>query len=316
MSEAAREVFISHSRADAPFVENLIHELEKSGVSYWSDTKVSIGAGVLDEIESAVRRAAVFVLIISQNFAMSEYALFKAGIAMGRAQASGARIVPILLPGASLPQVLRGFQVLRADSLTNQDIVATIKAAVAAVIHKPELASRELRVFVSSPSDVASERECVSRIVEELNATVGITNGIKLQRYAWEYEPTSLHRTAQQIISDELSRTDIFLLILASRVGSMIGGGQASAVEEEFETAIDHYNRQGKPRVLCFLKTAPVPLRSIEQIDQAKRLLDFRDRLRRDLIVHEYELLSDFETKVREQLIKIIQSQNGRTERN
>jgi hypothetical protein len=55
MAKAAREVFISYSRADDAFVRRLMRELDEQAVPYWSDRKISAGALWIDEIESALK---------------------------------------------------------------------------------------------------------------------------------------------------------------------------------------------------------------------------------------------------------------------
>lgn len=313
MPKTARELFISYSRADVALARGLMRELDAQGVPYWSDRKIEGGALWIDEIESAIKRASVFVLLISPNFLASEYALFEAGIAVGRAHESGARIVPILLPGASLPPVLRGYQALRADSMTVEDVATQLKAVASTVDRKPERVSKELRVFVSSPADVTAERECVSRIVDELNASVGAAEGVTLLRYTWENTlPPVGTRSIEATISEALAHVDIFLLILGARLGKPNGVGRGSGTEEEFRMAVENSKHTGRPQVLCYLKTAPVQLTSVDQAEQLRRVLEFRDRLRNDLLVYEFESLDDLERAVRHNLTRIILSERGR----
>src|SRR5215831_16014804 len=118
MASVPQELFISYSRTDDEFVRRLQHELDLQGVRYWSDRKIRAGSLWIDEIETAMNRASVFVLVISQSFRASEYAQLEAGIAVSHAQQSRARVVPILLRGASLPAALRGFNALRADLMS------------------------------------------------------------------------------------------------------------------------------------------------------------------------------------------------------
>jgi len=313
MPKTARELFISYSRADVAFVRGLMRELDAQGLPYWSDRKIELGAPWIDEIESAVKRASVFVLVISPGFLGSEYALMEAGIAVGRAHESGARIVPILLPGASLPPVLRSYQALRADSMTVKDLVERLRAVASTVDRKPDRISKELRLFVSSSADVTAERECVSRIVEELNASVGAAEGVTLLRYTWERSLLPVETgSAQATVSEALGHVDVFLLILGARIGTPIGVDRGSGTEKEFQMAVENSKHTGRPQVLCYLKTAPVQVTSVDQAEQLRRVLEFRDRLRNDQLVYEFESLDDLERAVRHHLTNIIVSEGSR----
>lgn len=313
MPKAARELFISYSMADVTFARGLMHELDGQGVPYWSDRKIEVGAIWIDEIESAVKRASVFVLVISPGFLASEYALMEAGMAVGRAHESGARIVPILLPGASLPPVLRNYQALRADSMTVEEVATRLRAIVSTVDRKPDRISKELRLFVSSPADVTAERECVSRIVEELNASVGAAERVTLLRYTWESSlPLLKTGSVQATISEALGHVDVFLLILGVRIGTPIEVGRGSGTEEEFQMAVENSKHTGRPQVLCYLKTAPVQVTSVDQAEQLRRVLEFRDRIRNDRLVYEFESLDDLERAVRHDLTNIIMSEGSR----
>lgn len=313
MPEAARELFISYSTADVAFVQALMRELDAEGVPYWSDRKIEAGARWIDEIDSAVKRASVFVLLISPGFLASDFALMEAGMAVGRAHESGARIVPILLRGASLPRVLRNYQALSAESMTVEDVAKSLKAIASTVDRKPDRISRELRLFVSSPADVTAERECVSRIVEELNAGVGAAEGVTLVRYTWESSlPPVVARSPQAAINEALGHVDVFLLILAARIGTPIGARRGSGTEEEFEMAVENSKHTGRPQVLCYFKTAPVQVTTVDQAEQLRRVLEFRDRIRSDRLVYEFESLEDLERAVRNNLASIIVSEGRR----
>ncbi len=313
MSEAVRELFISYSREDTAFAAALMRELDAQGVAYWLDRRIDPGRLWIDEIESAVRRASVFVLLISPGFLASEYALMEAGMAVGRAQESGARIVPILLSGASLPPILRNYQALRADSMTVKDVAAQLRAVVSTIDRKPERTFKELRLFVSSAADVTAERECVARIVEELNASVGATEGVRLVRYTWETPLLLIEGgNIQAAVDEALGHVDVFLLILGSRMGTPTGHGRTSGTEEEFRMAVDKSKHAGRPLVLCYLKTAPVQVTTVDQAEQLRRVLEFRDRIRKDRLVYEFESLADLERAVRHSLTTIIVSEGRR----
>lgn len=312
MPKASQELFISYSRSDDAFVRRLLNELDKEAVPYWSDRQIRAGSIWIDEIESAVKRASVFALLISPGFAKSKYAQFEAGIAVGRAQASGACIVPILLPGASLPSILRSYQALYVESMSVEQIAEQLAAIVATCDQKSEPAQTELRLFVSAPADVTAEREVVSRVVEELNMSLAVDEGITLRRYIWESLPSVERAQPQEAQNDMLRRVDVFVLILANRLGTPIGVGCGSGTEEEFRLVADAWRRTGRPQILCYLKTTPVKLESTEALDQLRRVMEFTDQLKREGLVYEFESLDDLEHALRLHLRKFIQSASSR----
>jgi hypothetical protein len=192
-----------------------------------------------------------------------------------------------------------------------EDIASQLRAVIAASGHGSEGVLRELRLFVSSPADVTAEREIVSRVVEEINARIGVTDGVLLRRYTWESLP-AVEAQPQDAVAEILRQADIFLLILASRLGRSIGPSSTSATEQEYWSAVDSWQRTGRPQVLCYLKTTPVKIVSLDQLEQARRVLAFSDQLKRDGLVYEFESTADFEHAVRLHLTKIIQSARDR----
>ena len=75
---------------------------------------------------------------------------------------------------------------------------------------------------------------------------------------------------------------------------------------------VENWKRTGQPQILCYLKMAPVRLQSVDQVEQLRRVLEFRDRLRSDGLVYEFESLDDLERAVRLHLTNIITSAGGR----
>jgi hypothetical protein len=77
----------------------------------------------------------------------------------------------------------------------------------------PETA-RILRVFVSSPGDVAAERAVLDEVVESINRTDGRACGVRLELWKWEQDavpqaglPPPPHRTASARCGQQNSQT-------------------------------------------------------------------------------------------------------------
>jgi hypothetical protein len=123
------------------------------------------------------------------------------------------------------------------------------------------MASRRLRIFISSPGDVGQERLLATRVIERLQGE--FTGYLELEPILWEHEPlrASDHFQAQILPPSEC---DIVVCILWSRLGTRLpaqfqredGSLYASGTEWEFEDALRAYREKGTPDILVYRKTA------------------------------------------------------------
>lgn len=128
------DVFVSYSWEDRAQVTDITRELKALGVTVWQDQDIRAGARWMDEIDSALQDAKVLVLCISPRFLESDWCKMEIGIALSRARAGEARVVPILLSESAQPQStpLDRFQTLDARRLPAKAIAAKIKGALEA----------------------------------------------------------------------------------------------------------------------------------------------------------------------------------------
>ncbi len=148
------------------------------------------------------------------------------------------------------------------------------------------MAERVLRIFVSSPSDVAPERERVKLVADRLNAEL---DGIaRLDILRWEDAFYTAAHSFQQAIDaaiGNMSATDMVLCIVWKRAGLKLnpeiwqradGSAYESGTVLEFETAVDVSRKHdGVPDVYLFRKSAPVSYdadRVAEQLEQYELL--------------------------------------------
>jgi len=148
------------------------------------------------------------------------------------------------------------------------------------------LAERTLRVFVSSPSDVAAERTRVKLVADRLNAQLeGI---VRLDILRWEDAFYTAAQSFQQAIDGaigNMTATDMVLCIVWKRAGLKLdpaiwrradGSSYESGTVLEFETAVEVSRKQnGVPDVYLFRKSAPVVYeadRVAEQLEQYQLL--------------------------------------------
>ncbi len=126
-----------------------------------------------------------------------------------------------------------------------------------------------MRLFVSSPSDVAAERARVDVVAERLN---GEFEGLaRIEVIRWETGFYTATRSFQEAIDsaiDRMRETDMVVCILWKRIGSELDPGKwqktdgtpyESGTVLEFETALAVSREQkGAPDVYLFRKEAPI----------------------------------------------------------
>ncbi|MBC8128497.1 MAG: hypothetical protein H8M99_15255 [Gloeobacteraceae cyanobacterium ES-bin-144] len=184
----------------------------------------------------------------------------------------------------------------------------------------------ELKIFVSSPGDVAEERALTGRVLSRLAGE--FSRRTRLNPIFWEHEPLLATSTFQeQIVSP--SEADIVICIIWSRLGTRLPGQfrradgttYASGTEYEFEIAAEAHKSHGKPELLVYRKTTyPMVDLQDEQIVRSrldqKRALDsfikhwFHDEQEGTLVAafHPFEQPVDFEEKLEIHLRKLIES--------
>lgn len=102
MQQKRNQVFVSYSHADSDHLQRLkvhLRPLERQSlVDVWSDTKIKAGQQWRKEIESALERAAVAILLISADFLASDFvADNELAPLLEAAQADGVKILPVIL---------------------------------------------------------------------------------------------------------------------------------------------------------------------------------------------------------------------------
>jgi eukaryotic-like serine/threonine-protein kinase len=148
------------------------------------------------------------------------------------------------------------------------------------------LAERTLRIFVSSPSDVAAERARVKLVADRFNAQLEGT--VRLDVLRWEDAFYTAAHSFQEAIDGaigNMASTDMVLCIVWKRAGLKLnpavwrrsdGSPYESGTVLEFETAVDVSRKQkGVPDVFLFRKSAPVVYdaeRVAEQLEQYELL--------------------------------------------
>ncbi|UWE10310.1 nSTAND1 domain-containing NTPase [Actinacidiphila bryophytorum] len=151
-----------------------------------------------------------------------------------------------------------------------------------------------LRVFVSSPGDVAAERAVVRSVVEQLQYDPFVRGRVTFEVVAWDQPgggaPMTATETPQASVNRGLPRPsecDIVVVVLWSRMGTPLpfpeytrpdGGPYPSGTEWEYEDAVRGARANGRPKVLVYRRTSKVLLDSdagdVDRQLAQKRLVD------------------------------------------
>ena len=165
----------------------------------------------------------------------------------------------------------------------------------------------EIRVFLSSPNDCQSERDAVSRILDEMNRTVGERERIFFQIMRWEDLAPGMGSNPQAVIDEQLGDYNVLIGIMWMRFGTPIPGGAGSGTEHEVQQAILSWSRIGEPRVMFYFKLdAPQDLSAINPAQLAK-VQEFKEKLQAQALVQTFHGTPEFESKLRLHLHKFVE---------
>src|SRR6266498_5031047 len=119
----------------------------------------------------------------------------------------------------------------------------------------PRKTYKKLSIFVAAPSDVATEKERIISVVDQLNKGLADKLGIILEVKEWSQVVPNMGR-GQQVIFDQLpvEQWDIMIGILWLRYGTPSGGinPEESGTHEEFNVAYESWQKTGKPHIMFY----------------------------------------------------------------
>jgi hypothetical protein len=96
---------------------------------------------------------------------------------------------------------------------------------------------RIIRVFVSSPGDVAEERKVMDEVVAAINRTDGQAGGFRLELFRWEDHVTpQIGPKPQKVVDDQTPVYDVYLDIMSTRFG---GGGTSKEFRDAMRISIE-----------------------------------------------------------------------------
>ena len=168
---------------------------------------------------------------------------------------------------------------------------------------------KKLRIFVASPSDMATERKRLAIVVQDLKALAEYL-GVKLDLMDLHNVRTDLHQPAQAIL-EQLRPTewDIFIGIVWHRfelspndAGSQNGKHYRSGTEEEFHLAHRLWKQRRRPHLMLYWCKRSIPPDDLDP-DQYKRVKAFFASFVSDTNLYQtFDTRESFERLVRQHL--------------
>jgi hypothetical protein len=145
-----------------------------------------------------------------------------------------------------------------------------------------------IRVFVSSPGDVAEERAVLDEVVAAINRTDGRRQGFRLELFKWEEAVTPrIGPKPQQVIDEQTPLYDIYLGIMSTRFGTPTGR-YGSGTEGEFRQALEDWEKAGAPWITFYFNSQTQLTGDPEQAEQYLKVCQFRAELQEQGIVATY----------------------------
>jgi len=171
--------------------------------------------------------------------------------------------------------------------------------------------ARIIRVFVSSPSDVAEERNVLDEVVARINRTDGQVRKVRLELWKWEKDTVPHIGPKPQTVIDEQTppHYDIYLGIIKHRFGNATGH-YGSGTEKEFQDALKRWGKVGIPWMLFYFGKEAVDPDELD-LDQYAMVRKFRKKLETTGLYATYEGVrgskDSFFEKIDEHLRKVLQ---------
>lgn len=160
-----------------------------------------------------------------------------------------------------------------------------------------------IKLFISRPSDVIEEIDSIRLIIEEINKTPGKTHDYTLQMLNWDVDTyTAIGEDPQDVINTQIDNEyDILIGIIWKKLGTPTLRDKSGTVEE-INRCIAH---EGKYPLIYF-KTKVENLNEIN-LDELQKINDFKkDLTSRGALYKEYSTINEFESKIRINLMKLI----------
>ena len=333
------KAFISSTVTDLTEYRQVVHDvLRDLGVEYVTLdallTSESSPGTVTDQVLAELKRSDLMVLIIGHR-----YGSIESGSGMGwvevefhAARRFGKPILVFLaddqapFPPASIDVDRSRVEQFRTEVLSDYlvthfrspiDLAAKLAVALTHLIRRSmepppatvagpqEKTVRILRLLLSSPGDVADERDATSRAVFRYNQQEVEAAGVFIKLIRWEDMAPQIGPTPQQVINDQIGLYDLFVGIMWNRFGTPTDVA-ASGTEEEFLAAVDLWRSTKQPWITFYFCDRPSNFTNEKQLRQKRRMMRFRNELNAMGVTRSYNSVDEFEHTLFQDLLRIV----------
>src|SRR5262249_31078462 len=115
---------------------------------------------------------------------------------------------------------------------------------------------RIVRLLLSSPGDVADERDRVARAVFRFNQQAVEGRGLFIKLVRWEDMAPQIGPKAQAVINKQIGEYHLFCGIMWNRFGTPTEIA-ASGTKEEFDGAVEGWEKNGRPWIAFYFCDRP-----------------------------------------------------------
>lgn len=178
---------------------------------------------------------------------------------------------------------------------------------------------RVLRVVIASPEDVQKERNALPNILNKLNKGLAGELGLRLEPWQWKTDAfPGFQKDGPQGQIDASMRiedSDIVIGIFSRRFGTPIENGQ-SGTEHELLRAYEAWKANKRPYIMVYFNQNPPSPQNTADLDQLRAILEFKDRFPKEGLWWQYKGSTDFATRIREHLEKLLREHFGNSRGN
>ncbi len=162
-----------------------------------------------------------------------------------------------------------------------------------------------LRLALVSPGDVAKERDLADKVVEDLNRGIVKHHGYRLETWRWETDARpGMHLQGPQGHIDEqmkLEKAAIVVGMFWKRFGTpTLDAG--SGTEHELRRAWALWEQNHTPEVMVYFCERRYSPKSLEELDQHKKVMEFREDIPKEQFWWPYKTPANFEHLLRRHL--------------
>ena len=164
-----------------------------------------------------------------------------------------------------------------------------------------------------------AEKDSLHSVIDEVNQLHGDLLGYRIELLRWETHSAPGGGRPQAVINADIPVYDIFVGIAWRRFGTPTGVAD-SGTEEEYRVAYRLWEKNNSMPLMFYFCQKPFMPRTIEEVEQVKKVLSFRDELRQKALDWEYEGPEMFAGKIRKHICLrmrgLVQDNTGEAGRN